>query len=55
MGAIAWERLEQGSVDGLQLDIRPGTDRTKAYRSERAIRKLNVSHCPAWFEHYRRV
>ena len=33
MGALAWERLEQGSVDGLQLDIHPGTDRTKAYRS----------------------
>jgi hypothetical protein len=29
MGAIAWERLEQGDDDGLQLDIRPGTDRSR--------------------------
>ncbi|MBU6221969.1 MAG: tRNA (adenosine(37)-N6)-threonylcarbamoyltransferase complex transferase subunit TsaD [Planctomycetes bacterium] len=27
MGAIAWERLERGEPDGLDLDIRPGTDR----------------------------
>ncbi len=27
MGAIAWERLEQGHDDGLELDVRPGTDR----------------------------
>ncbi|MBM4020789.1 MAG: tRNA (adenosine(37)-N6)-threonylcarbamoyltransferase complex transferase subunit TsaD [Planctomycetes bacterium] len=27
MGAIAWERLERGEDDGLDLDIRPGTDR----------------------------
>ena len=34
MGAIAWERLEQGADDGLGLDVRPGTDRSAARRSE---------------------
>ena len=29
MGAIAWERLERGENDGLELDVRPGTDRTR--------------------------
>ena len=29
MGAIAWERLERGEDDGLGLDVRPGTDRTR--------------------------
>ncbi len=29
MGAIAWERLERGEDDGLELDILPGTDRKK--------------------------
>jgi N6-L-threonylcarbamoyladenine synthase len=29
MGAIAWERLERGEHDGLELDVRPGTDRTR--------------------------
>jgi N6-L-threonylcarbamoyladenine synthase len=29
MGAIAWERLERGEEDGLTLDVRPGTDRTR--------------------------
>lgn len=29
MGAIAWERLERGDDDGLELDIRPGTDRSR--------------------------
>ena len=29
MGAIAWERLERGDDDGLTLDIRPGTDRSR--------------------------
>jgi N6-L-threonylcarbamoyladenine synthase len=29
MGAIAWERLERGADDGLELDIRPGTDRSR--------------------------
>jgi N6-L-threonylcarbamoyladenine synthase len=29
MGAIAWERLERGDDDGLELDVRPGTDRTR--------------------------
>ena len=29
MGAIAWERLERGDDDGLTLDVRPGTDRTR--------------------------
>jgi len=29
MGAIAWERLERGEDDGLELDVRPGTDRTR--------------------------
>lgn len=29
MGAIAWERLEQGEDDGLGLDVRPGTDRSR--------------------------
>ena len=27
MGAIAWERLERGEDDGLELDVSPGTDR----------------------------
>jgi N6-L-threonylcarbamoyladenine synthase len=30
MGAIAWERLERGENDGLELDVLPGTDRTIA-------------------------
>jgi N6-L-threonylcarbamoyladenine synthase len=29
MGAIAWERLERGENDGLELDVLPGTDRTR--------------------------
>jgi len=29
MGAIAWERLELGEDDGLDLDIQPGTDRRR--------------------------
>jgi N6-L-threonylcarbamoyladenine synthase len=29
MGAIAWERLERGEDDGLDLDIQPGTDRRR--------------------------
>lgn len=29
MGAIAWERLERGENDGLELDVIPGTDRTR--------------------------
>lgn len=29
MGAIAWERLERGDDDGLELDVRPGTDRVR--------------------------
>jgi N6-L-threonylcarbamoyladenine synthase len=29
MGAIAWERLERGEHDGLELDVRPGTDRSR--------------------------
>jgi len=29
MGAIAWERLERGEDDGLELDITPGTDRRR--------------------------
>ena len=32
MGAIAWERLERGEDDGLDLDITPGTDRSAARR-----------------------
>ena len=32
MGAIAWERLERGDDDGLDLDVRPGTDRAAAHR-----------------------
>ncbi len=32
MGAIAWERLERGEDDGLDLDVRPGTDRAAANR-----------------------
>ena len=28
MGGIAWERLERGEDDGLELDVRPGTDRS---------------------------
>jgi N6-L-threonylcarbamoyladenine synthase len=30
MGGIAWERLERGEDDGLELDVRPGTDRSAA-------------------------
>ena len=30
MGAIAWERLERGEPDGLDLDIQPGTDRRRS-------------------------
>jgi tRNA A37 threonylcarbamoyltransferase TsaD len=33
MGAIAWERLERGEDDGLDLDVRPGTDRSAGYGS----------------------
>jgi N6-L-threonylcarbamoyladenine synthase len=29
MGAIAWERLERGENDGLELDVAPGTDRSR--------------------------
>ena len=29
MGAIAWERLERGDDDGLTLDVRAGTDRSR--------------------------
>ncbi|MFM8378139.1 MAG: tRNA (adenosine(37)-N6)-threonylcarbamoyltransferase complex transferase subunit TsaD, partial [Planctomycetia bacterium] len=29
MGAIAWERLDRGEDDGLDLDIQPGTDRRR--------------------------
>jgi N6-L-threonylcarbamoyladenine synthase len=32
MGAIAWERLERGDDDGLELDVLPGTDRAAARR-----------------------
>ena len=32
MGAIAWERLERGENDGLELDVLPGTDRSAARR-----------------------
>ncbi len=32
MGAIAWERIERGDDDGLELDVRPGTDRAAANR-----------------------
>jgi N6-L-threonylcarbamoyladenine synthase len=32
MGAIAWERLERGENDGLDLDVLPGTDRSAARR-----------------------
>lgn len=32
MGAIAWERLERGQNDGLELDVFPGTDRSAAHR-----------------------
>ncbi|NDC53040.1 MAG: tRNA (adenosine(37)-N6)-threonylcarbamoyltransferase complex transferase subunit TsaD [Planctomycetia bacterium] len=30
MGAIAWERLDRGEDDGLDLDVRPGTDRRRS-------------------------
>ena len=33
MGAIAWERLERGEDDGLDLDVLPGTDRVAARRA----------------------
>lgn len=33
MGAIAWERLERGEDDGLELDVVAGTDRTGARRA----------------------
>ena len=29
MGALAWERLDRGESDGLDLDIQPGTDRRR--------------------------
>ena len=32
MGAIAWERLERGENDGLELDVLPGTDRSASRR-----------------------
>jgi N6-L-threonylcarbamoyladenine synthase len=32
MGAIAWERLERGESDGLEVDVLPGTDRSAARR-----------------------
>lgn len=32
MGALAWERLEQGHDDGPMLDVVPGTDRTVGHR-----------------------
>jgi tRNA A37 threonylcarbamoyltransferase TsaD len=32
MGAIAWDRLERGENDGLELDVLPGTDRSAARR-----------------------
>ncbi|MFM8708419.1 MAG: tRNA (adenosine(37)-N6)-threonylcarbamoyltransferase complex transferase subunit TsaD [Planctomycetia bacterium] len=32
MGAIAWERLDRGEDDGLELDVLPGTDRSAARR-----------------------
>jgi len=32
MGAIAWERLERGENDGLEVDVLPGTDRSAARR-----------------------
>jgi N6-L-threonylcarbamoyladenine synthase len=32
MGAIAWERLERGDDDGLDLDVTAGTDRAAANR-----------------------
>jgi N6-L-threonylcarbamoyladenine synthase len=31
MGALAWERLERGENDGLELDVRPGTDRSAGF------------------------
>jgi N6-L-threonylcarbamoyladenine synthase len=33
MGAIAWERLEAGADDGLELDVVAGTDRAAARRA----------------------
>ena len=33
MGGIAWERLERGEDDGLELDVLPGTDRSSALRA----------------------
>jgi N6-L-threonylcarbamoyladenine synthase len=35
MGAIAWERLDLGDRDDLELDVVPGTDRTAARRGQR--------------------
>ena len=32
MGAIAWERLERGEDDGLELDVLAGTDRRVSER-----------------------
>jgi len=34
MGALAWERLERGDNDGLELDVLPGTDRSAARRGD---------------------
>ena len=35
MGAIAWERIERGENDGLELDVRPGTDRSRRQAAAR--------------------
>jgi tRNA A37 threonylcarbamoyltransferase TsaD len=29
IGAIAWEQLERGDLATLELDVRPGTDRSR--------------------------
>ena len=35
MGAIAWERLERGEDDGLELDVVAGTDRAAKHAAHR--------------------
>jgi len=43
IGAIAWEHLEQGDVAGLDLDVRPGTDRV---RRSKYVGKASRDACP---------
>jgi len=46
MGAIAWERLERGENDGLELDVLPGTDRAAGRRKSAAPAAIRVGDRP---------